>query len=178
MELKSHNISTSVKVVVVRFAKIAEEKMLGINNMIKLFLIKTLTGFEVSKTSYGEFNKLKIGEEVKAKVTSPSKRVLGFHKKYFSLLDVAFENKPEYLDGMNKEHFRKEIIARAGFYDTHTNFKGLPIYEAKSISFVKMDQKTFEDLYDRSMDIIIQYVLNGSKSEEIEREVLAKLNGF
>jgi hypothetical protein len=147
--------------------------------MIEMYLKKTLTGLiPTTKDSNDKYEKLKLNEEVKAKITQPNKRVLGFHKKFFALLDVSFEHRPERLDGINKEAFRKEVICRAGYYTLHTNFKGFEVYEAKSIAFNSMKQPEFEELYNRVMDIIIKYVLDGSKTEEVERAVLGELNGF
>ena len=66
---------------------------------------------------------------------------------------------------------RKHIIIGAGFYHEVINhISGTTTIEADSISFAKMEEKEFGELYNRVLDVISE--LLGSSSEEIQDEVL------
>ena len=87
-----------------------------------------------------------------------------FHRKFFALMQFAWENKPESMDSYFPasknvpDEFRQEIIMRAGYYTQHTNFKGVKEYRAKSISFANMSEDEFEELYSACIDVIIRYM--------------------
>lgn len=93
-----------------------------------------------------EFDKLKINEDhmIQIKrVRSPA-----HHRKYFALLKLCFENQEEIEDA---ENFRKIFQMRCGLVDiveTKTGRAFLP----RSISFDKMDQTQFEDLWRKALD--------------------------
>lgn len=91
-----------------------------------------------------------------------------FHKKYFALLAVAFENQDKYDNG---EAFRKEVIMRAGYYEKHVHLTGQASYTAKSISFKSMDEMEFEKLYQTSIDVILKHFLVGMEGEKLKEEV-------
>lgn len=71
------------------------------------------------------------------------------------MLNLAFSN---YDTDTDFDGFRKEIIKRAGFYTVRTNFKGVKEYTAKSISFARMDEVEFSDLYNKSLAVIFRYI--------------------
>lgn len=96
-------------------------------------------------------------------------RILGFHRKYFCMLKVAFENQDQY---DNFEHFRKAVIIRSGYCETFIMNDGTIVHSADSISWAKMDQSTFEDLYSKSIDAILKYYCIGSTREIIDQKVL------
>jgi len=137
--------------------------------MAKITLIKNLNGlFVPAYDSDKEIaKKIKVGQAVQVSFTKP--RNYEFHKKYFALLNLAFENS-DY--EMSFEQFREEIIKRAGYYSTFVDFKGVIQYRAKSISFAKMDFIEFEKLYKSTISVIIKYVLQGNTEKEIEENIL------
>jgi hypothetical protein len=146
--------------------------------MVELSVKKTLSGFEVSHFDNGKFKLMKLGEVFKGKFTTPGKRDLIHFRRFFALLVVAYNNRPERLDEMNTETFRKEIILNTKYHTLYTNFKGVQVCEAKSISFARMSENQFRDMYSQAMAVIIRYVLEGSREDEIERAVLEELNRF
>lgn len=109
---------------------------------------------------------LKYGEEVCAdfkKSRNPK-----FHRKYFALLNLGFENQDKYDEF---EDFRTEVKLKTGFYKPHVTTKGIIIYVPKSIAFDKMDDLEFFELFSKTIDVILKYFIIGSTHEEINRQV-------
>ena len=95
-------------------------------------------------------------------------------KKFFALINIAFSNMPEKYDNHfpTPELLREELIKRAGYYHTYTDVKGNIQYVARSISFEKMSQDEFSDLYSRVLDVIIKWF-------DFPRETIeSELGGF
>ena len=102
--------------------------------------------FHVRPEFQAEAQKFKSGVDYRIQVTRPGKRNLLHHKKFFSLLKYAWENS-DYEQMMTFEVFRRDVIRRAGFYDEIRTLNGNTEYRAKSISFARMKQDEFEELY-------------------------------
>lgn len=66
------------------------------------------------------------------------------HKKFFALLNLAFENQQHY---ESFESFRKIMTMKAGYFDEVVTSKGETVYLPRSISFDNMGQDKFESLY-------------------------------
>lgn len=129
-----------------------------------------------------ELAKLPTAQPVRVKVTRI--RNVDFHRKFFALLNLAFDywEPPEdtYERGpveKNFERFRADVIILAGFYDTYWRLNGEARIEPKSISFANMDQDEFEELYAKTVDVIIKYVLTNYTGAELER-VLREIEEF
>ena len=131
-------------------------------------IIRTLAGavpaFESDKKAFSRF---KIGEMYPAKILEP--RNIKFHRKFFALLNLAFENQ-ERIEKFN--NFRSDVTIQAGFYETYINLNGEEVKVARSISFAKMKNPEFEDLYNACFRVILNKVLIGSTINEIEEELL------
>jgi hypothetical protein len=118
----------------------------------------------------------------KAVLTQP--RSYPFHKRFFSLLQVAFEaweissveHKGRVVE-KNFDRFRKDITILCGYYETVFNIKGEMRLEAKSISFANMEQGEFEKLYSRAIDVILKEVLSNYTAEDLDSQV-NKILGF
>lgn len=128
------------------------------------------------KAGFEVLEKYHLGQEVKCKLTNP--RNLGLHRKFFALLDVAFEawEAPELeYKGQpvqkNLERFRKDIIILCGHYTASVNFKGEVRLDAKSMSFANMGQDEFERLYSDAITVILQKVLTRYTREDLEQQV-------
>ncbi len=124
----------------------------------------------------------KIGSIYRATFTRP--RNVQFFRKFWALLDLAYNSwEPEkvFHKGQevhkNKEVFRKNIIILAGHGEPFFNIKCEVRYEAKSISFAKMDEETFEQLYSSVIDVVLQKVLLNYTEEDL-RETVDKVLGF
>lgn len=126
--------------------------------------------------------KIKPNAVVKAEITQP--RNLAFHRKFFALIDVAFEAwecpELEYKGQpitKNRDRFRKDLIILAGFGYPVINIKGEVRYEAQSMSFSKMDNAAFETLYSRVVDVILTRVLTHYTRADLDN-VVNQILGF
>lgn len=87
-----------------------------------------------------------------------------FHRKYFALINLAFENQHHYSDIYV---FRKTMEMRAGYYIPVKSERGNEFSIPKSISYNELDQTDFEKLYD-SVWQEISKMLNLVKEEDKE----------
>lgn len=111
-----------------------------------------------------QLRKLKSNKEYKFTVTSP--RNYKFHKKFFALINLCFDNQEKYTC---IEHLRGVLTMRAGFYETILTEKGT-LYWPKSISFDKMDELEFESLYSKVLDQVCLMI--GADKEDIVNELI------
>jgi hypothetical protein len=113
---------------------------------------------------YDKLAKIKSGETYKFVITKP--RNIKFHRKYFALLNLVFDNQDKF---DNQEDMRLYLQMKAGFYkriETGTGSMILPV----SISFGKMDEFEFSEVYNRVMDQVCLFL--DIDSESIEREII------
>jgi len=131
---------------------------------MKLTLVKNLNNtFGLAHNSdYDKAKKLKPG--VQFECTIVKKRNYEFHKKYFALINMLYDNQEVY---NNIGHLRKDITIASGFYTQRINLKGETITEANSISFSNMDEIQFNELYSKTLDAIVKY-FNFNKQDIID----------
>lgn len=117
-------------------------------------IVKQLNStFKVAFDSdYEKLKKIKVGEFLKCEIKKP--RNVKFHKKFFALINMIFDNQEVY---KNVDRLRKDLTIEAGFYDEWVDFQGVIQREAKSISFSKMKQDEFDNLYNRVLDEIVKH---------------------
>ena len=115
-------------------------------------------------SGYDSYQKLKIGWE--GEVTFKQPRNISFHRKYFALINMAFENQEKF---NNVIHYRKYLTCKAGFYTAYETDKGTFI-EADSISFASMDEIQFAELYSKMLDVIIKEL--GITGEEVAQNIV------
>ena len=124
---------------------------------MKLLLKNTASGLiPIYDDDYEEKKKLKIGQVYEASIKLV--RNYEFHKKYFALINCAWEylTEPQMEFYKNKEIFRKIIEVVAGHCEKWYSPELKKWVEIpKSISFDKMDNAEFQDLYSRVLDVII-----------------------
>ena len=105
-----------------------------------------------------------------------------FHKKFFVLLDFAYDywEAPDVKHNgipiqKNKDLFRENMIIAAGFYTMGITIRGDARAIADSISFGKMGQEKFDSLYKRVFDACWHLVfakLGTFTPEQAEKTVL------
>ncbi len=115
-------------------------------------------------SDFDDKRKLRLGETYQVEVTNP--RNVGFHKKFFAMLNVGHENTS--LD-MPFDTYRKYMIVKAGFFTAYQTPKGV-YYDPNSISFASMSQDEFEEVYSRVLDKVIEDV--GLEREDVERQLI------
>lgn len=72
------------------------------------------------------------------------KRNYQFHKKFFALIKMAYENNP-YDENISMDAFRKLITMKAGYFTSYKLRKGMLIYLSlyRSITCLRNDLKSF-----------------------------------
>ncbi len=151
--------------------------------MADLHFIKSSAGLlPADETAKAWFEKLRSGVPVLAKVTVP--RNPRFHRKFFAMLHVAYDNHDwptiQTQHGPARctfEQFRKYVTVKAGFFEMGATPQGKPRAEAKSIKFGKMDEAEFEQVYSAVLDVILMEFLANWTDKDMERAVEAML-GF
>jgi len=132
---------------------------------MKYYFYKTTNGL-MPMDNCKPFDKLEIGEEIEIDITS--KRNIQFHKKFFALIKLAFDNQDYYTD---LEDLRKDLIKVAGFYENRTNFiTGEIETKHNSISFSSMNNDEFQEVYNKVLQVVSEF-LNTDK-EELINELL------
>jgi len=131
------------------------------------------------RTEAEKLHKMREGEAYKVKVSML--RNVRFHRKFFALLGIVFDNLPESIgvktpDGQqvvirSVADLLWQIKMQIGHYEQKITLGGKITYEAKSISFASMDEAEFQDFYSQAVDVILKYFLPESNREELEEVV-------
>ena len=111
------------------------------------------------------FKRFKVGDLVE--LEHKAVRNLRFHSKYFAVLNLTFNNQDITAD---RNEFREAVQIHAGFWHYQKLIDGSEVKRSDSISFAKMDDITFEDLYSKVFDTCLHIL--GVQSEELELELL------
>jgi hypothetical protein len=91
-----------------------------------------------------------------------------FFRKWWSLVQFAFDiwegtREEKLYKGepvqANFDRFRKDVTIMAGHYDPVYAASGEVRLEAKSLRWDKMNEQEFEELYSKTIDVILQKVL-------------------
>ena len=89
-----------------------------------------------------------------------------FLKKFFALVKVGHNNTKL---NMPLEAYRGYVTMKAGYAEIYKTPKGTMVLP-KSISFGKMPEEEFAELYSRVLDVIIEDI--GADKEVIEKQLL------
>lgn len=139
--------------------------------------------------------KLKSTELVHGRLTR--QRNARFHRKYFSLLQYAFDVWKEELAvrGAHRiykgspvmpsfERFRKDIAILCGYYEpvyTLAGYNGEAPQcrlEAKSISFANMGEDEFEGLYSKTIDLLLERIASLPQDKKEIRAIVDNLVAY
>jgi len=102
-------------------------------------------------------------------------RNIGFHRKFFSLLRLAYDawdpgtERYKSFDG-----FKDDLLILAGHYDASYGLDGSVKLRAKSISFAALDEAEFSVVYESCFDVIWDRIMQGAGYQdraEVERTV-------
>lgn len=120
---------------------------------MKILVRKQLNGSlkPIYESDIELLKKIKLDTDVEIEIKRP--RNLAFLKKFFALINLVFSNQEIY---SNPEHLRHDLTVESGFYDVVYDFNGTETKRAKSISFSKMEEHEFAELYDRFLDAIVR----------------------
>lgn len=134
---------------------------------MKITLVRTFKGlipYDVSDEA--KLKKIPFDTALEYDISVP--RNLKLHKKFFALLNLAFENQEEFVSAKT---FRSAVIIGAGYYEEQQRLGGEISIEAKSISFAKMDEAEFQNLYNDVLNTIVKYF--GWEKTNLEEALLA-----
>lgn len=120
--------------------------------------------------------KLKMGTAVTATVRR--QRNPKFHRKFFALLNFAFDAwepagntyKGQQV-GKNFDQFRNDVVVLAGHYEMAVTLKGDTRLTAKSISFGSMGEDEFEELYGSTINVVLQRILTNYTREDLDHVI-------
>ena len=151
---------------------------------MKATLIKTLSGFQPADPPTVEWaNKVKPGEAVHADFKKV--RNYAFLKKYFALMNIAFDNwNPGEINSKygvpekNFERFREDTTILAGYFHVVIRLDGTTRIVAESISFAKMDEEAFSKLYSATIDVLLKHVYGSKLSKDELDKIVEKYMGF
>lgn len=119
----------------------------------------------------------KLGQIVESTFTRP--RNYMFHKKYFGLLNYAFEqwDIPDNDAAKDFDEYRKDLTILCGYFTMVPKVGGGEKPKAKSIAFDKMDEEEFQRLYSKTIDVLLDKILQTHTEEDVHR-VMNQLLGF
>lgn len=121
---------------------------------MEITIIKTLSGVfkPCYDTDYENAKKIPLNTPFTVKYTK--KRNIKFHRKFFALLNMVYQNQERY---NCIDHLRKDLTIASGYYEIRYGLSGEEIAEAKSISFASMDEIEFSELYGKFVDTVVKY---------------------
>lgn len=134
---------------------------------MELFVVKTINGllkpaFDEDKEKFSQFPKDGYFE-----IKYTKKRNVRFHRKFFALLKIAYENQSDY---RLMEDLRRDLIITSGHYEEVVNAITGEVYKiAKSISFSNMDETEFSLIYEDVKNVIVRWL--GIDNESLENEI-------
>ena len=150
---------------------------------ISLTKIKPKTYYIADEYSEKFDSTIKIGQTIRHEWRK--QRQLWKHRKYFALLKIGFDNwEPGIIDSKygrpqkNFERFRKDIAILTGHYSVVVRLDGSARVEADSISFSKMDQITFDELYSKTIDLFLERIYGKDWTAERIDEAVEKYLTF
>lgn len=134
---------------------------------MEVFVVKTINGllkpaFDEDKEKFSQFPKDGYFE-----IKYTKRRNIKFHRKFFALLKIAYENQSDY---RLMEDLRRDLIITSGHYEEVVNAITGEVYKiAKSISFSNLDETEFSLIYEDVKNVIIQWL--GIDNESLENEL-------
>lgn len=117
--------------------------------------------------------RLKVGQMYVADVKVS--RNVQFFRKYWALLNAAWSLLQERTSNgfRSLDGFRAYVVVAAGFYELYYNPRLQEFVETpKSLSFDKMDEMEFQELYERSKDVIWSIIGKYVSEEDFERSLM------
>lgn len=133
--------------------------------MARLYLRKTLTGFEPADAESEELHKkYKLGETYRADVVKP--RSYKHHKLCMALLTLTFNNQERYT---NFDQFRRAAALAAGHVDRIPTLDGEIREVPGSLSYDALDEIEFTRVFGAMMTVCCQIL--GMTAPLLEAEV-------
>lgn len=116
--------------------------------------------------------RLKTGSTVLCRISKP--RNLRFHKKFFALLRLTFDNLPEHLHASLGIYSEEDMLMSVKIdlgLTTVVRIAGRDVLREGSISFAAMDETEFDGFYHRTVNLILHKYLRGTDRQALLDEV-------
>ena len=117
--------------------------------------------------------RLRVGSTVRCRVSLP--RNYRFHKKFFALVRLTFDNLPLPLVERWNVRSENDMLRRfkhdLGYYSSTVNDLGEREIEYRSISFSAMDEQEFERFYDDCVNLVLYQYIPGISRDDLIIEV-------
>ena len=147
---------------------------------MKINLCKSSTGIVAAdQDSRRAIEGLELGVILEAEVKKDRKPK--FHRKFFSMLNFAYE---QYRDKTLYEHreigetgvmtfekFREKVMITAGHYTETYGLDGEVSISPKSLSYKAADQKEMEQYYEDCCRVVLQLVLTNWRRSDLDRAI-------
>lgn len=139
--------------------------------------------FPSDETEAEKVKTFAMGEIVRAEVKRMRNPM--FHRKFMAMLRIGFDafEVPEgteykgYPVQKEFEQFREDVTIAAGYCNVFYRIDGSYRVKAKSISFAKMKQDEFEQLYSNVANVLLQKILKNYTRLDLD-EVVHRVLGF
>jgi hypothetical protein len=135
-----------------------------------VLLVREKNGFAAADPTSAEvIQGMKHGEVVTATIRRT--RNPRFHRLFWALLNLVFENQDRYT---TLEQLLDAVKLNIGYFDLVTIPGKVPtqICKLRSISFAKMDETSFRQFFDKAVVFIVADVVPGIDRADLERQVL------
>jgi len=139
----------------------------------ELYMRRRLGGlFPTDAMSEEALEALPEDKTVKAVVTMP--RNVEHHRKFFALLAAVFPHQDQWptLDAL-----LVGVKVALGYGETVFLNNGRVVLVPGSISFAKMDQRAFEEFYERAVKLVLTKIVPNVGREDLEAQVFDILAG-
>ena len=94
-----------------------------------------------------------LGLDTLVKCSTSKHRNYENHKRFFAFVKTAFDMQTHF---DNYDIFRKWLTMGAGYYDSTVTPKGVTIFIPQSISFEKLDEEEFKQLFKKCVDYYLK----------------------
>lgn len=125
------------------------------------------------ESDYDEKKRLKLGDTVLCTIRKP--RNYEFHKKFFALVRLCYQNLPEWMEQDLGIHSEEDMLISMkldlGLAEI-VRINGRPIAKTASISFAAMDNTEFERFYNRCVDLVLTRYLCGTGKQALLDEII------
>lgn len=123
-------------------------------------------------SDYEEKKKLRVGDTVLCDIKRP--RNYEFHKKFFALVRLTFDNLPEHLHQALSIYSEEDLLLSLKIdlgLCTTVRYGFREVIKPGSISFASMDETEFQRFYSSCIDVILHRYLRGTDRQALLDEI-------
>lgn len=134
---------------------------------MELNVSKTINGLLIPAFDEDREKFKKLPKDGYFEIKYTAKRNIRFHRKFFGLIKLAYENQSDY---RLSEDLRRDLLIASGNYDEIVNKMTGEIYKVpKSLQFSKMDETEFSQVYESVKEVISSWL--GIDNQTLDQEI-------